>query len=90
MATLTLDSPGNRNALGMQLTTELRDHLTTCLRDAAVRVIVITATGTVFSSGWDLDQEPSQGLLVDDVLVEVLEAIRTGPKTVVAKIGGHA
>lgn len=90
VATITLDSPANRNALGMQLTTELLDHLRACTADDAVRVIVIEATGTVFSAGWDLDQPPAQGLLVDEVLVEALEAIRTGPKPVVAKVAGHA
>jgi methylglutaconyl-CoA hydratase len=90
VATLTLDSPRNHNALGKVITMQLRDHLAKCASDPSVRVVVITATGAVFSSGWDLNQDPSEGLLVDGLLIEVLEMIRNGDKPVVAKIGGHA
>ena len=41
VATITLDSPYNKNALSQQLTGELLEHLETAGADDAVRVIVI-------------------------------------------------
>ena len=46
VGTITLDSPQNRNALSRQLIADLDRHLTTALADPAVRVIVLTGTGT--------------------------------------------
>jgi methylglutaconyl-CoA hydratase len=54
VATITLDSPSNRNALSGQLQSELAAHLDTAAHDDDVRAIVLTATGTVFCSGADL------------------------------------
>ena len=56
IATITLDSPRNRNALSRQLSTELEDHLTTALGDDAARAVVLTHTGTVFCAGADLKE----------------------------------
>ena len=53
VATITLDSPSNRNALSGQLQSELAAHLDTAAHDDDVRAIVLTATGTVFCSGED-------------------------------------
>ena len=57
VATVTLDSPHNRNALSAQLRRELRDHLSTALEDDAVRVVVITGSGGSFSAGADISGE---------------------------------
>ena len=51
VGTITLDSPANRNALSRQLVADLDRHLTTALADPAVRVIVLTGSGSVFCSG---------------------------------------
>jgi methylglutaconyl-CoA hydratase len=56
LATLTLDSPNNRNALSSALIEQLLDALNTAVADDAVRVIVITHTGPVFCSGADLKE----------------------------------
>ena len=42
LATITLDSPANRNALSAALLTQLHDALAGALTDPAVRVIVLT------------------------------------------------
>jgi methylglutaconyl-CoA hydratase len=60
-ATITLDSPPNRNALSAQLRGELRAHLDTALADDAVRVVVLTHTGPVFCSGMDLRESRGAG-----------------------------
>ncbi|MDT7628744.1 MAG: methylglutaconyl-CoA hydratase, partial [Pseudonocardiales bacterium] len=46
IATITLDSPANRNALSTQLRRELRAHLGTAIESDLARVIVLTHTGT--------------------------------------------
>ena len=88
VATVTLDSPADDNALGLDLATSLRDELRWCLDHDGIRVIVLGASGPVFSAGWDLAGGPEAGLEVDRVMVEVLALIRGGPKPVVARIGG--
>jgi methylglutaconyl-CoA hydratase len=89
VATLTLDSPHNRNALSAQLRTELHSHLTTALADVGVRVVVLTHAGTVFCSGMDL-KEASSGSLAGAEFPQILEAIWTSPKPVVARLAGPA
>lgn len=54
VATITLDSPHNRNALSAQLVTELGAHLTTAGADDSVRVVKLVSSGRVFCSGADL------------------------------------
>ncbi|HEU0104486.1 MAG TPA: enoyl-CoA hydratase-related protein [Mycobacteriales bacterium] len=91
-ATVTLDSPANRNALSRQLRSELRDRLESALRDEAVRVVVLTHTGPVFCAGMDLKEsrsaDPSQQGIND--FPELLELLWTSPKPVVARLAGPA
>jgi methylglutaconyl-CoA hydratase len=89
VATLTLDSPHNRNALSAQLRSELLGHLTTSLASDDVRVVVLTHAGTVFCSGMDL-KEASGGNLAGEEFPKILEAIWTSPKPVVARLAGPA
>jgi enoyl-CoA hydratase len=82
--TLTLDSPHNRNALSAALVGELTDALTDCGKDAGVRAIVLTHTGTTFCAGADLRDPPPP-----DGLVALLRQIVQLPKPVVARVTGH-
>lgn len=92
VATITLDSPHNRNALSAQLRGELRDHLAAALEDDAVRVLVLDHTGPVFCAGMDLKE--SQSADAEDQGVNefpaILERVWTSPKPVVAKLAGPA
>lgn len=92
VATITLDSPGNRNALSAQLRSELRERLRTADADDEVRVVVLEHTGSVFCSGMDLRE--SRGAGADDQGVnefpEILRQIIELDKPVVAKVGGPA
>lgn len=55
VVTLTLDDPATRNALtGSTMVDELLDAFARIERDPAVRVLVITAAGKVFSSGGNI------------------------------------
>ncbi len=60
VATITLDSPGNRNALSRQLVTELNDALTRA-EQPDVRVVVLTHTPPVFCAGADLKERATGG-----------------------------
>lgn len=92
IATITLDSPHNRNALSSQLRRELREHLTTAAEDDGVRVVVLTHTGPVFCSGMDLKE--AAGASAGDQGVNefpaILEQLWTSPKPVVAALNGPA
>lgn len=92
VATITLDSPANRNALSAQLRHELRDHLVATAADDAVRVVVLSHTGSVFCAGMDLKesrgaQSSSQGV---NEFPQILELIWEHPKPVVARLAGPA
>lgn len=92
VATITLDSPANRNALSAQLRRELRDHLLTTAADDAVRVVVLTHTGPVFCAGMDLKESRGAGAADQGVneFPQILELIWTHPKPVVARLAGPA
>jgi methylglutaconyl-CoA hydratase len=88
-ATLTLESPHNRNALSRQLVAELYDGLRLAEADADVRVVVIRAEGRVFCSGADLSEAASQGMeAAARVLVDLQRRIVTFPKPVVTRVHG--
>jgi methylglutaconyl-CoA hydratase len=92
VATITLDSPDNRNALSAQLRRELQAHLDTAIADAAARVIVLGHTGRVFCSGMDLKESRGAGAQDQGVneFPAILERIWTSPKPVVARVAGPA
>jgi methylglutaconyl-CoA hydratase len=92
VATLTLDSPANRNALSRALRAQLRAALTEALADDAVRAVVLDHTGRVFCSGMDLSEAAGGGAEDQGVreFPEILEAIWTSPKPVVAVVRGPA
>ena len=62
VATITLDSPHNRNALSKQLVTELFEHLQSAAADDAVKVVLIASEGKVFCSGADLSEATADGM----------------------------
>ena len=62
VATVTLDSQHNRNALSKQLRRQLRNALDTADADPDVRAIVIAAAGPVFCSGADMAEAADEGM----------------------------
>lgn len=56
IATLTLDRPERKNALSIELRDRLADVLDALGADEAVRVVVLTGEGDVFSAGFDLKE----------------------------------
>ena len=93
VATLTLDSPPNRNALSPRLMAELAAGLRAALADAAVRVVVLSHAGRVFCSGMDLRVTAAAGGVGDMPVTDfpsLLTEIARSPKPVVARVGGPA
>ncbi|MEV6923149.1 enoyl-CoA hydratase-related protein [Dactylosporangium sp. NPDC051485] len=93
VATLTLDSPANRNALSTALIEELLAALAAAEADDAVRAVVLSHTGPVFCSGADLKETAAafgSGKPPVSRLGDVLAAIREARKPVVARVGGPA
>jgi enoyl-CoA hydratase len=90
VATVTLDSPHNRNALSSRLMTDLEGHLATAQADAGVRAVVLTHTGGTFCAGVDL-KEASQGAPGGGTgrMLALMRSLVAMPKPVVGRIDGH-
>src|SRR3954451_23710064 len=89
VATITLDSPHNRNALSRQLVSELFAGLERAAADPDVRVVLITSSGRVFCSGADLSEAASEGR--DEgtrKIVALQRLIVSMDKPVVTRLGG--
>lgn len=88
VATITLNSPRNRNALSRRLVATLHATLTEALGDQSVRVIVLTGAGNVFCAGLDL-KEQAAGEPPPD-LPGLLTLVWNSPKPVLARLNGTA
>ncbi len=100
LATITLDSPHNRNALSRQLVTELFAGLEAAEANAGVRVVLVRSADRVFCSGADLSEATADGMeegarrivelqrlivtMSKPVVTEVLGAVRAGGIGVIA------
>lgn len=89
VATITLDSPHNRNALSRRLVTELSAALERAGADDSATVVVIRAAGRVFCSGADLS-EAAAGSMEEGALaiVALQRQVLTMPKPVVVRLHG--
>ena len=86
VATITLDSPHNRNALSRQLVTELAEGVERAGADPAVRVVLLESAGKVFCSGADLSEATAEGMEVGARrIVDLQRLIVTIDKPVVTK-----
>jgi enoyl-CoA hydratase/carnithine racemase len=89
VATITLDSQPNRNALSRRLVTELFAHLEAAEADDAVRVVLIRAEGRVFCSGADLSEASAEGMEVGARrIVDLQRLVVTMSKPVVTRVHG--
>jgi enoyl-CoA hydratase/methylglutaconyl-CoA hydratase len=89
VATITLDSPHNRNALSRQLVTELFAALEAADADETVKVVLVRAAGKVFCSGADLS-EAATGSMEEGArrIVDLQRLIVTMDKPVVVRAFG--
>ncbi len=89
VATVTLDSPANRNALSQRLVAELVDHLTTAGADPTVRAVVVAAEGPVFCAGADMAEAAEHGMVEGSrALVALQRQIVAVPVPVVVRLHG--
>jgi methylglutaconyl-CoA hydratase len=92
VATVTLDSPANRNALSARLRRELAAHLDAAIDDPSARVIVLTHAGPAFCSGMDLkeNRDPDVARRAAQEFPGLLRRLWTSPTPVLARLRGPA
>lgn len=101
VATITLNRPERRNPIGPSTVGELLHALRRAQVDAAVRVVVLTGAGKVFSAGGDLSQMSGGGTPLQSgesesriagtfVDLNLMLAGRGIGKPTIAKVNGHA
>jgi enoyl-CoA hydratase/methylglutaconyl-CoA hydratase len=89
VATITLDSPANRNALSRQLVTELLERLGRAGRDPEVKVVLVRQEGPVFCSGADLSEATTGGMAEGARRIVALQRlVLTLDKPVVTRVAG--
>lgn len=85
---IVLDKPEKLNAVDTPMLSALRSALNGASSDDSVRVIALTGAGRAFCSGGDVGGRDTAGAGV--AAAEVVEAITTCPKPVVAGVRGAA
>lgn len=88
VATITLDSPHNRNALSRQLVAELTAHLETADIDPDVRVILLRSAHRVFCAGADLAEAAEGRSGATAALVALFRRIAAADTPVVVELAG--
>jgi enoyl-CoA hydratase/carnithine racemase len=92
VARLTIDNPAKRNALDH----EILDAFATTLPELEARCLLLTATGPVFSAGYDIGNLPRDEFadraeaLVAHPFHQAIEALDAFPFPSVAALNGHA
>jgi enoyl-CoA hydratase/carnithine racemase len=91
---LTLNHPEKRNALSRAMLAALKESLHRSASDSRARVVILRATGPVFSAGHDLrelvDGRQEDYAAVFSLCTEVMEAVRKLPQPVIAQVQGVA
>jgi enoyl-CoA hydratase/carnithine racemase len=89
IATITLDSQANRNALSRRLLAGLHDALDAA-EAADARAIVLTHAGPSFCAGADLKERAGQGSSPADSgpFVRALQRLMDTPRPTIAAVGG--
>jgi enoyl-CoA hydratase/carnithine racemase len=94
IAIVTLDRPQRRNALSLELMTELIACFNEVGRDRSLRVVILAARGKVFCSGHDLNEMVGRDINdyreVFDICSELMTRIQTIPQPVIAQVQGIA
>lgn len=92
---LTLNRPGQYNALSDDLLAALTENLNAIAEDRSVRVVIISGNGKVFSAGHDLkemraktDKESLHDLF--DRCAVMMQAVTSMPQPVIAEVHGIA
>jgi len=93
-ARITLNRPEKRNALSLELMTEVIEALRRASAQPGVRVIVVDGAGPAFSAGHDLSEMVGRDVgfyhELFDACTVMMETIHKLPQPVVAKVHGVA
>jgi methylglutaconyl-CoA hydratase len=97
VATLTLDRPEKHNALDAELIAALNQAAGRLGLDPGVRVVVLTGAGESFCAGGDLrwmkaqlDADGPSRAREAKALAQMLDALNTLPKPLIARVNGQA
>jgi methylglutaconyl-CoA hydratase len=97
VATVTMDRPEVRNAFDDELIAELQRAASALAVDDAVRVVVLTGAGAVFSAGADLNWMRSmkdwtfeENVADSSRMDAMFRALYDLPKPLIGRINGHA
>jgi methylglutaconyl-CoA hydratase len=97
VATVTLNTPDVRNALGPDLIEGVTQAFSELATEATCRVVILTGAGTAFCAGADLAwMRASRNLTESENVADagraqaMLVAVDRCPKGVVARVNGHA
>ncbi len=97
VAYITLNRPEKRNALNLELVSQLTQSFLQAKEDEQVKVIVLKANGEVFSAGADLaylqqlqTNSYEENVTDSSALKNLFYTIYTSPKIVMAQVEGHA
>ena len=92
VARLTIDNPAKRNALDH----EILDAFAATVPELEARCLLVTATGPVFSAGYDIGNLPREEFaeaavaIVAHPFTAAIEALDAYPYPVLAGVNGHA
>ncbi|MEZ5554974.1 enoyl-CoA hydratase [Haliea sp.] len=90
-AIVTLNRPDAMNALSRELRADFVSAFAECVRDRAVRVIILTGKGRAFCAGFDLKElsagDGDAADAADNTVARAMDAF-TGP--IIGAINGHA
>jgi enoyl-CoA hydratase/carnithine racemase len=97
---LTLNDHQRRNALSVDMLSQITDELASAANDTSVRVIVLAASGPVFCAGHDLKEMTTARKQQDggeaffeqlfETCASVMQIIVRHPKPIIAEVGGVA
>jgi len=93
VATITLNRPGQRNAMNMALLAALRGRFEELDGNRDVRVVVVRGAGSAFCSGMDLkEMEERRGVPGDPEsgVIEVLQRVERSRHPTIAMVHGDA
>jgi enoyl-CoA hydratase/carnithine racemase len=93
-ATVTLNRPGRRNALSLDMMQEMIACLDALAGEPEVRCVILAAAGNVFSAGHDLGEMIGQDLnryrQIFDVCTALMMRLKSIPQPVIAQVQGIA
>src|SRR5579862_9597406 len=94
VAVVTLNRPKRRNALSLELMTELIGCLNVIAGNRDVRAVILRAAGKAFCSGHDLGEMVGRDInhyrRVFDVCTELMTRMQTIPQPIIAEVQGIA